>query len=381
MSYTPEKPFYVIRAPSDFPAATGGVITLEDNAAYYIAGTIDLSGDRIVCGENTVLLGSSSENSMLMSTGLSGTALITSEFSIPVRYLAISADVALDLDATGNASQALDWYGVNLVDCPTAGTIKGYDNAIFFGCALLNSANLTFDGSIGTVAFNQCLMDGRSSQSSIIMPSTLTITRRFRVIYSSFITLSGETGISFSDTATVPVQGYILDTVNFSGGGTYITGPDYLDNKTLFVNTIGIENSREVSQYYMNGNTTVTTIASAGVAVKAAGATTSSVLTSKFTNTNNRATYTGAITRTFRAVATLSLSSGNNQKIGTYIAKNGTVITESEIYTDTTGNGDLLNATIQALVSLSTNDYLEVWIENDTATNNITVTDLNMIIE
>lgn len=381
MSYQPEKPYYIIRSRFDFPAAVAGVITLENNATYFITGTIDLAGDRLVAGQNTTILGGSSENCVLKSTGLTGTALLTSEWTLPIRHIAIEANIAIDLDASGNANQALDWYGVNFLNCPTIGTIANYTNFINFGSAFLNSANLTLDGTIGTIAFNQCLISGIAAQSAIILPSTLTIERRFRIIYSAVIVPLTAIGISFSDTATVPAQGYVLDTVNFGGTGTYLTGPDYLDNKTLFVNSVGIENTREVSQYFMNANATTTTITTTGVAVKVAGATTSAGMTAKFTNIDNRATYTGSVTRTFKVFATLSLSSGNNQRIGCYIAKNGTIIPESETYSDTTGNGDIFNAGIQTLVQLSTNDYIEIFVENDASTNDILVTDLNVVIE
>ena len=47
----------------------------------------------------------------------------------------------------------------------------------------------------------------------------------------------------------------------------------------------------------MNGNATATTIASTGVAVKVEAITTSASVTQKFTNTSNRATYVGSLTR------------------------------------------------------------------------------------
>ena len=64
---------------ADLPAAVTGVITLAANATYYFVNTLDLTGDRLVCGANTTILGSSSENCRLISTGLSAaTALISS---------------------------------------------------------------------------------------------------------------------------------------------------------------------------------------------------------------------------------------------------------------------------------------------------------------
>ena len=210
---------------ADLPDPSGGIITLEDNKTYFITGPIDLTGDRLVAGQNTVILGGSSENCILSSTGLdSGTALLSSAYSLPCRFFAISHGTAINLDATGNSDQALDWIGVNFLNCATIGTVKNYGNAIFQLCAHLNSQGLTFDGSIGTIGFTDCLFNPPASGTALTFPSTLTITRRFRTSYSAFVILSGETGINMSTSATVPVEGYILDTVNFAGGGTYITG-------------------------------------------------------------------------------------------------------------------------------------------------------------
>ena len=127
--------------------------------------------------------------------------------------------------------------------------------------------------------------------------------------------------------------------VNFSGGGTYLAGVDSSDNKALFQNNVGINNSADVSQYYMNGNATATTIATIGTEVKVAGTTTSSSVTQKFTNTDNRATYIGALTRFFKVSATLSLTSGNGHQIGVYVGKNGTILSDSEIYGTTNAGG------------------------------------------
>lgn len=372
--------FVLVDSIEDLPKAENGVITLEDNRTYFITGTVDLAGSRLVTGQNTAIIGGSSENCRIKSTGLSGTALITSEWSLPLRNVTIEASTALDLDASANSNQALDWFGVNFTDCATIGTIKSYNNIIWTDCGLLNSSGLTFDGITGTIGFSQCLFDGASGSTIITLPASLTITRRFRIIYSAFVVLSGETGINCSTSATIPVDSYILDTVNFSGGGTYTSGVLYSDNKALWISNKGVENSSEISYYTMNGNATETTISVQGTEYKAAGTTTSQSVTQKFTNTDNRATYTGAITRLFKVNATLSLTSGNNHQVGVYIAKNGSIITNTETYVTTSGAGRAENVFCQGLVSLATNDYIEIFVENNTATTNITVTDLSVII-
>lgn len=368
--------------PGQFPLAVAGVRTLEDNTTYFINGTVDLLGDRLVAGQNTALLGGSSENSRIKSTGLVGTALVTSEWSLPMRGLTIEADVALDLDATANANQALDWFGVNFTDCPTIGTIKSYNNFIATDCGVLNSANWTFDGTIGTVGFGTCIFDGRSGQTTLIFPSTLTITRRIRFNSSPFVVLPGETGINLSTSAVVPVESYRCHFGDFSGGGTYLAGVLSTDNKALFTETKGVPNSASIANYYMFNNATLTDIVTQGVAVKIAGTTTQGTVSQKFTYANNRATYVGAIQRDFKVtyVATI-IGDASNKQIGLYVSKSNSLVAESEQYVTTNAASRAEAVTIQAVVSLNTNEYIEAWVENDTDATDVTVSYLNVIIE
>lgn len=370
---------------SDLPTPSAGVITLQANKTYYITSLIDLLGNRLVGGANTTIIGASSEVSILTSTGLGGgIALLSSIYTTPIRHIAINdVHTAVNFDGTSNPNDmALDWTGVNFVNVPSIGIIREASNFVFDKGAFLNSKGLVFDGTIGTVALNNSLFSGDGLAGNILqLLSTCTITRRFRVIYSSIVATSSNVGINVNASASIPVESYILDTVNFSGGATYLSGVSVTDNKTLFVNCKGISNTNEVSQYYMNGNATTTTIASIGVAVKVNGTTTSAGITQKFTNTNNRATYVGSLTRFFKVTATLSLESGVNNQVGCYIAKNGTVLNESEVYGTTSGAGRAENIVIQTLVELSTNDYIEIFVENATAVNNILVTELNVITE
>jgi hypothetical protein len=374
----------------DFPEAVSGVITLLDNQTYFITTTVDLLGARIVCGQNTTLIGGSSENCILKSTGLSAsTALITSQYSLPMRNLSITHGTALDLNGSGTATAALDWFGVNFLDCNSSGggsgvgTVQNYSNFIMSDCALLNSSGMTFNGTIGTVGFTQCLFSGVAAQTTLNFPSTLTITRRIRVTYSSFVAFGGATAINVSTSAVIPVEGYILDTVNFSGGATYTAGVQFNDNKALFTNCKGIGNSAEIGQAYYTNNTTQNTIATTGVFEKIVGTTTASPVNQKFTHTDNRLTYTGGITRSFRVTASCSAQAitTNATIILVRAAKNGTTIAESESQATTSATGRNENFYSQAIVELTTNDFLELFIANATNANNLLVTELNMIVE
>jgi hypothetical protein len=62
-------------------------------------------------------------------------------------------------------------------------------------------------------------------------------------------------------------------------------------------------------------------------------------------------------------------------------AKNGETIAESESQASTSATGRNQNFYSQAIVELTTNDFLELFIANATNANNLLVTELNMIVE
>lgn len=377
--------FVFVSSLADLPTPLTGTITLLANQTYYITDEIDLLGNRLAGAANTTILGASSENSILTSTGLGvGVPLYSSIYTTPIRNICIKdVDTALSFDGTTNPdTMALDWGGVNFINVSNVGTIKNASNFIFDKGSFINSKGLKFDGTIGTVALNNSLFNGDGVAGDIIkLLSTCVITRRFRIIYSSIVAFGSTVGVNVDVSATIPVEAYILDTINFSGGGTYLSGVAVTNNKTNFTKCKGIQNTNEISLYYMHANATVTVIGATSTPVKILGTTTSSAITQKFTNTNNRATYSGSLTRNFKVSASLSLESGNNQKIGCYIAKNGIVTNDSEVYVTTSGVGKAESMHVQTLLELNENDYIELWIENTTAITNITVTDLNLIIQ
>lgn len=382
----PDPELKFVNAKNDFPTAVNGVITLADNVTYFITKTVDLSGDRLVGGVNTTIIGGSSENCFLISTGLnSSTALISSNWSLPMRNISITHGTAFNLDATGNANAALDWFGVNFTNCATVGLIKSYSNFIMSDCALLSSANMTFDGTIGTIGFINCLFSGIAGQTTLNFPSTLTVTRRIRAIYSSFVAFGGATAIFVDPAVTFSAgaESYILDTINFSGGATYTGGLTYTSNFSLFSNCKGIVNSSEIGQMYYNNNTVQNAIATQNVFEKIQGVTTASTINQKFSHTDNRLTYTGGLNRSFKVTGFCSAQSiqTNATTILIRIAKNGVTIAESEAQSTTSATGRNESFPCQAIVEMATDDFIEMFIANATNANNLLVTELNLIVE
>jgi hypothetical protein len=369
---------------SDFPTPVAGVITLLAGYTYIITTTVDLTGDRLVCGGVVNLFGTSSETSYLTSTGLGvGVPLVTSIYTVVLRYITFhDVDTCYSIDGNTNLV-ALDWIGVNWANVPNVGEINTCDNFILETCAFLGANGMTFTGTVGTIGITNSLFRGINATASPIIEiqASCTITRRFRILFSSIISLTSNVGIAFSTSAVVPVEGYILQTVNFSGAGTYQTGVIAQDNKALFEGCRGIENSGSVAQYYMNANAVATDIVTQNVFVKAAGTTTAGTIIQRFTHTNNRATYVGALSGIFKVTISVSATSGNNQALLFRVAKNGTTIAQSEVEETTSGTGRSQTLICQDLVSLVTNDFIELWVANGSTNQDITVENLNVIIE
>ncbi|HHT9107429.1 MAG TPA: hypothetical protein ACFYEF_08555 [Candidatus Wunengus sp. YC63] len=138
-----------------------------------------------------------------------------------------------------------------------------------------------------------------------------------------------------------------------------------------------------MGEIYFTDNSTITTIATATVFVKAAGVTTFDPNSMQFgtSNTNNRLVYTGTSTKIFHVAMTASYSSlASNKTIGIAIAKNGTTTgMEKSIIKDFFVSGDTVQSSaIHVMPVLNQNDYLEVFATNFDAIGTVTVKTLNM---
>ena len=380
--------FVFVGSLNDLPDAVNGVIALKDNYTYFFTKTVDLQGNCLVAGQNTTILGGSSENCRIKSTGISTTtALLSSHYSLPLRNITLEAPYAINLDATGYGTQALDWFGVNFTNCAKVGIISSYNNFIALDSAFLSSQDLTFDGTMGTIGFNQCLFSADfgigGTRSILKIAGTTNITRRFRSTVNSFVIPSGFIGIVVEDGASIPGESFIIDTCNFSGPGTNVDGEltDYNGTKTFYTNNRGLDNTFVVGQIYMQNNATATSIASTDTWTKVAGITTSTSETSKFIASDNRLTCDAVINRKYNVNADLSFrcEAANNVKFGFYDSLTGTIRIPSQIK-HTSSVGELHQVSLSDLLDLQTGRYLELHCKNLESTTPITVEYMNMII-
>lgn len=109
--------------------------------------------------------------------------------------------------------------------------------------------------------------------------------------------------------------------------------------------------------------------------VKAAGTTTVGALVKEFDMpASNRLRYTGAPTLLALVVATVSLTAATaNDNLGVKIALNGTVQDASFVPLSNVHNSNVSTVAVACLVQLATNDYVEVFLANETAGRNATI--------
>lgn len=189
--------------------------------------------------------------------------------------------------------------------------------------------------------------------------------------------VSAENGITIAHNFTVDTTGEPL-MLNISDPSptfvSLVAGTGI--NLTTSGDTIEIEAQQAAiyGQVYMQGNSTATTIASTATPVLVAGTWTVDLSGSFTGTTGGRLTYTGSETQICRVAASLSLdpTSGSNQHISVYVAKNGSTIAGSRQEAHISHGADM-NMSVTWQLSLATNDYIEVFVQNATATNNITV--------
>jgi hypothetical protein len=125
-----------------------------------------------------------------------------------------------------------------------------------------------------------------------------------------------------------------------------------------------------------------TVITAVGVPVKVSGTTSSSNLYRATSPVNNRLTYVGSKSRSFKVVCSMTATQASTNKYYSfYIAKNGVILPESRQEVKIVNSTDQGAITISCNVSLSPNDYIEVWVENETSTTDVTVQTMNLSID
>jgi len=140
-----------------------------------------------------------------------------------------------------------------------------------------------------------------------------------------------------------------------------------------------IYHSVQMGEIYSETETTITGSSSTKTLIDNTTTLSSNSMGDWDSPSDGRLRYTGTKTMTFHAGATISFKStaGNNQQIELEMRKNGTKITGSKVLS-TADNAEYASTAIHIFAQLATNDYLEIYVINNTGSNNVVVNSFNL---
>ena len=153
-----------------------------------------------------------------------------------------------------------------------------------------------------------------------------------------------------------------------AGNGIDITATD----DYVTITQVGVA---EYANVTMHGNSTETVISSTATAVKVAGTFVVGDESGYTGSTNGRITHNGDTARhIINAIISLTVASGTNHRVSMYIALNGTIIPSTKT-TATTSSGLYRSMATFANLELDDGDYVEIFVRNESTTDNLIVLD------
>lgn len=358
---------------NDFPAAVAGVITLQDDTEYAIRNDIT-TANRFVMGDNTVIDGSDNIVINLTYTG-SNTMFTSVNKSWTLKNITTTFSSGTFMDWDGTGTEIFQLKNSRVIG-DTLGTIDDFAGVHFDDTQMaVATQGFLFGGTNGVILLE--------SNLSTIEAGTLydlgTATFSGYSITDAFATLNGASvfmdGAASSANITAGNLGAIHN-CRFFGTGTplqTITSNDLLWSMFLNDDIDDTEASGLASQV---SNAVETVITVATTPVKLAGSWNDEHSPQFTIDATGKITYNGP--KGIHADISMTISaapvSGSNKAIVFYVAKNGSVITNSGAHNNLSA-GNPSNTSIVWHETLVTGDFIEAFVANDTDTVNILVTD------
>ena len=183
------------------------------------------------------------------------------------------------------------------------------------------------------------------------------------ILAHNFTQDSTGTPIFLNTTADSPTFASLV-----AGNGIEITSTD----DYVTITQVGVA---EYASVTMHGNSDETVISSTATPVKVAGTFVVGDEAGYTGDTTGRITHNGNTARhIINAIVSISVASGTNHRISMYVAKNGTIINSTKT-TATTSNGLYRSLATFANLELDDGDYVEIFVRNESTTDNLIVLD------
>lgn len=366
---------------SDFPAESGGVITLDPETVYKCFANINFGATRIISASNSVITGAGSTAIVLTYTG--NAAFITS-----VNNAVVISDLTILAQTAGGSVLAFSTVSLKIarisdctIVCDRFADYSGTDWA-----ARISDTSI-FPFSTGAITCSGTCRSFNYDTAGVVATSGVFLDLGSCVFESGVLrTIIGEfpTGTTFI--SGLPNSGNVTATgrfyvegcqIDLSGGGTDLSGVTPNDTRWNFRANTPIPDTRRDFLISFEGNVAnVTTILAIGAYVKVNAGTLwiQGLAPTAFTTDNTgTVTYIGVEDLTIPVDATMSLEpvSGANKDLAVKIAQNGVVVGPALPRRTDSGNPGVVAFPWQ--LEVKNGDTLEVFVANLSDNTNILV--------
>lgn len=362
----------VVKSLSDFPTPVAGIITLGSNIEYYLDGSINVGNNVFVMGVNSSIIGGGSAYSVLISSNTGN--IFTSSVSFSLSNFALTATTGNVFSCTSSPAEFSSAYinKLTINSCVSVGTFNNWYSLFWDQGAVITCAiGVTFSGICNICIFD--LVSFISGYTKAIDLDAATF-NTCSFIRCGFSNPSATNHIVLASNSGNINSGYVgrIHACTFNASVTNrVLNAQSNDIRWNYEDNHNLTSSTRNAQGYMHTQTT-TTITTINTPTKINGASNwvAAHEDQFIINSSGRATYIGI--RPIEVMCLFNVSGTSASGSATYnfyIAKNSTTIIASKTIASFTSTSINSPATCMAIVTLQTNDYVELYVEN---TNNTT---------
>jgi len=373
----------ILNSTDDAPAAVAGVRTFADGITYVYATALDWGTDELVMGVGTGLVGLNRFTSSMTSATTGNFITASSTFKLEETFFSVPNGTLFNL--TGSGAQETLVASNCFASCKNIGNFDQWNNTVLrsFSFVSVTGTGLTFTGAGSAFNMDNSLWQGFTTGNTMIDFGSATFDRIQIPTGNRFNADTGVTvlsGLAASGNLTATGDGIVSHNI-FEGVGTYLNNITTNDVKYSFSGNSGVADSMNDGHITMITNATNTVIAAVNTPTLILGTWTEESASRFTTTAAGRLTFDGLddITVPVQFNCSIDPVSGSNKDLSIYIAKNGTVLTNSKS-SNRTSAGTPVNIGTFSQVTFSTGEYVEFFVENNSDGIDILVDNAKAIV-
>ena len=378
----------IVRSASDL----SGV--LDSSKVYVVDGVIDMGSQQIAVPSTGLSIRSTGSITGSLTSTEAAYTMFTGGGTLVIIGLALTASGAgskvFGIDSTVT-TDILSIEKCAFVTCTEIGTVKDYAVVLIDGVQdVLCGTGFTFDGNDVLISATGCASSAMSSGGILYKAGgTLAVSNKCLIETGTYVIDAGVTLCDFIEANFLSDAGFVVAFNDISGAGTFFSNLDGSNVKCRWrdnnFDPASAESNTYVGSHWVieTGDEAPTTIVTTGVYVKVAGLTTYDDQ-QWFSNTTNNA-HVFDSSREVKAAITASINyeavSGGADKNITFTVRHWD--DSAGAYVDLQGaprgtavsGGEIKNMSVLTHALLNENDRVELWVQNDTDTVNLTIKD------